>query len=96
MASPETNRYASRKSERDGALGYPGDPYRDENILAHQFAHVMHQMGLKSIDDTFDTRLQPIYTQAMEDGLWQGAYAAEDYHEYWAEGVQSYFDTNRE
>ena len=28
-------------------------------------------------------------------GLWKGTYAASDIQEYWAEGVQSWFDTNR-
>ena len=32
----------------------------------------------------------------MEEGLWKGKYAATNFHEYWAEGVQSWFDTNRE
>jgi hypothetical protein len=33
--------------------------------------------------------------QAMQEGLWQGTYAATNHHEYWAEGVQIWFHANR-
>ena len=32
----------------------------------------------------------------MKAGLWKGKYAATNHHEYFAEGVQSWFDNNRE
>ena len=32
----------------------------------------------------------------MKAGLWKGKYAAVNHHEYFAEGVQSWFDDNRE
>jgi hypothetical protein len=32
----------------------------------------------------------------MMAGLWKGKYASVNHHEYWAEGVQSWFDNNRE
>lgn len=80
----------------ENLLRYPGDPYHTENILVHEFAHAIHEMGLNRLDDQFDARLKAIYDQAMEEQLWEGKYAATNHHEYWAEGVQSYFDTNRE
>ncbi|MEO8497553.1 MAG: hypothetical protein ABI614_20995 [Planctomycetota bacterium] len=72
-----------------------GDPYHAENILVHEFAHAIHDMGLVRIDENFDGRLQAIYDQAIQEGLWKDKYAANNHHEYWAEGVQSYFGTNR-
>lgn len=80
----------------ENLLRYPGDPYHTENILIHEFGHAIHEMGLNRLDDQFDGRLKAIYEQAMEEKLWEGKYAAVNHHEYWAEGVQSYFDTNRE
>ncbi len=79
----------------ENLLQYPGDPYSTENILVHEFAHVIHQMGLSQADETFDDRLKDVFKQAQEDGLWTGTYALSNHSEYWAEGVQSYFDTNR-
>ncbi len=79
----------------ENMLGYPGDPYAAENILIHEFAHTMHEMGMNSIDDSFDADLQRAFDEATSEGLWQGTYAATNHKEYWAEGVQSWFDTNR-
>lgn len=80
----------------ENLLGYPGDPYSTENILIHEFGHAIHEMGLYTADPTFEPRLQKAFDQAKEAGLWKGTYAATNLHEYWAEGVQSWFDTNRE
>lgn len=79
----------------ENLLGYPGDPYATESILIHEFAHTIHQCGLAVVDPSFDRRLRAAYRQALADGLWQGTYAAVDHAEYFAEGTQSWFDTNR-
>jgi hypothetical protein len=80
----------------ENVLGYPGDPYEKECILIHEFAHNIHLRGLMNVDPTFDTRLQSTYEAAMKAGLWKGKYASVNRHEYFAEGVQSWFDNNRE
>lgn len=79
----------------ENLLAYPGDPYSAENILIHEFAHAIHLMGLTTTTPTFGARLSDAYRSAMEAGRWEGTYAASNPQEYWAEGVQSYFDTNR-
>ncbi len=80
----------------ENLLNCPGDPYPTENILVHEFAHAIHQMALASIDPTFDRRLKETYDAALKDGKWKNCYAADNHSEYWAEAVQSWFDTNRE
>jgi hypothetical protein len=80
----------------ENLLCFPGDPYSTENILIHEFSHAIHDMGLSTVDPTFDGRLKKAYEQAMDEGLWEDKYASENRHEYWAEGVQSWFDCNRE
>ena len=80
----------------ENLLAYPGDPYSTECILIHEFAHNIHLRGMVSLDDTFDTRLKKCYDDAMKAGLWKGKYASVNHHEYFAEGVQSWFDNNRE
>ncbi len=79
----------------ENVLGYPGDPYEKECILIHEFAHNIHLRGLMNVDPTFDTRLKAAYDAAMKAGLWKGKYASMNHHEYFAEGVQSWFDNNR-
>ena len=80
----------------ENLLGHPGDPYAAENILIHELAHAIHGMGLNRVDPTFDGRLRAAWTAAREAGLWAGTYAVTNPEEYWAEGVQSWFDDNRE
>ncbi len=80
----------------ENLLGFPGDPYAEENILIHEFAHAIHAMGLRRVDSSFDGRLRTAYANALEKGLWRGTYAIANPDEYWAEGVQSWFDDNRE
>ena len=79
----------------ENLLAYPGDPYSTENIMIHEFAHAIHETGMNSIDPTFDTRLREVFHSATKRGLWKGTYAASNRNEYWAEGVQSWFDNNR-
>lgn len=79
----------------ENLLAYPGDPYAAENILIHEFAHNIHLRGMVNVDPTFDVRLKKTYDDAMRAGLWKGKYASVNHHEYFAEGVQSWFDNNR-
>ena len=94
MGGSETDPYCSCGEEN--LLNYAGDPYSTENILIHEFAHNIHLRGLVNVDLTFDPRLKAAYRKAMSAGLWKGKYASVNHHEYFAEGVQSWFDNNRE
>ena len=78
----------------ENLLGYRKDPYRGESILVHEFAHTIHGMGLNVIDKQFQPRLEKLYRQAMAKGLWKKTYAASNVSEYWAEGVQDWFECN--
>ncbi|MFN9719883.1 MAG: hypothetical protein ACK58L_14380 [Planctomycetota bacterium] len=94
MGGSETDPYCSCGEEN--LLAYEGDPYSTECILIHEFAHNIHLRGLITVDPTFDPRLKATYEKAMAAGLWKGKYASVNHHEYFAEGVQSWFDDNRE
>jgi hypothetical protein len=80
----------------ENLLNYEGDPYSTENIMIHEFAHAIHSMGLRTVDPTFQPRLSKVYEDAKARGLWKNTYAISNVGEYWAEGVQSWFDTNRQ
>jgi hypothetical protein len=94
MGGSETDPYCSCAEEN--LLAYDGDPYAAENILIHELAHNIHLRGMNNLDSTFDQRVQAAYRTAMSAGLWKGKYASVNHHEYFAEGVQSWFDDNRE
>ena len=93
MGGSETDPYCSVAEEN--VLGFAGDPYSTECILIHELAHNIHLRGMLNVDPTFDTRLKATYDAAMKAGLWKGKYASVNHHEYFAEGVQSWFDDNR-
>jgi hypothetical protein len=94
MGGSETDPFCSCAEEN--LLCYRGDPYPTENILIHEFAHNIHLRGMSNVDPSFDSRVKGAYHAAMKTGLWKGKYASVNHHEYFAEGVQSWFDENRE
>ena len=91
-----TRRAPAVSCAEENLLCFPGDPYSTENILIHEFAHTIHEMGLSRVDPTFDERLKTAYEHARGQGLWPKTYAITNRQEYWAEGVQCWFDNNRE
>ncbi|MBI3856203.1 MAG: hypothetical protein HY293_10990, partial [Planctomycetes bacterium] len=93
MGGSKTDPYCSCGEEN--LLGFSGDPYAAENILIHEFAHNIHLRGMVNVDATFDGRVKAAYDAAMKAELWKGKYASVNPHEYFAEGVQSWFDNNR-
>jgi len=94
MGGSATDPFCSCAEEN--LLAYEGDPYSTECIFIHEFAHNIHLRGLSNVDPTFDQRVKSAYNTAMKAGLWNGKYASVNHHEYFAEGVQSWFDNNRE
>jgi hypothetical protein len=51
-----------------------------------------YELRVKRLDIEFDRRLQKCYEEAMSKGLWKGTGAARNRIEYWAAGVEAYFD----
>ena len=79
----------------ENLLGYDGDPYSKESITIHELANNIHLRGMVNVDPSFDERAKKAYGSSMTEGLWAGKYASVNHHEYFAEGVQSWFDKNR-
>ncbi len=72
------------------------DRYKGEELLTHEFAHAIHELGIRFTTPTFDNQLQAAYNNAVSTGLWANTYARSDVREYWAEGVQCWFNCNIE
>ena len=77
----------------ENLLSFRGDPYRGENIFIHEFAHGLDG-AMAAVDDRFKTRLRALYEKARQTGRFRG-YGMNNPGEFWAEGVQSWFDCNR-
>ena len=80
----------------ENLLNYKGDPYHEEGIVVHEFAHAIHALGLNRVDPNFDGKLATTWKRSTARGLWVGKYAGTNKDEFWAEGVQSWFGDNRE
>ncbi len=79
----------------ENLLCYSDDVFPHEDITVHEFAHAIHLAGAaRQPEGSFDSRLNTAYERAMAAGLWGNTYAATNAGEYWAEGVQSWFDLN--
>lgn len=72
------------------------DSYRGQSVCVHEFAHTIAIYGLFDADGSFEDRLADAYRRAREAGLWPNTLAAQDAQEYWAEGVQAWYDSNLE
>ena len=70
------------------------DKYHAEDITIHEFAHAIHLIGILPVDTNINMRLQKSLDDALKKGKWKNTYAGSDLYEYWAEGVQSWFNVN--
>lgn len=86
--------YSSSCGE-ENLLALPEDRYTGENILIHEFAHLIHTIGIVGVEPDFNTRLENLRQQAIARGLWSDTYAVSNKEEYFAECVQSFFNCNR-
>ena len=72
------------------------DIYAGESILIHSLAHGFRSLGIVDIDPEWDVRLETAYDAALSAGLWTDTYAATEPAQYWAEGLQGWYDANLE
>ncbi len=80
----------------ENLLCYRTDLFPYEDIAVHEAAHAVLNMGIEPQPGgvAFRQRLERAYRDALDAGLWLHTYAAQNVDEYWAEGVQSWFDVN--
>ena len=79
----------------ENLLALPQDKYVGENILIHEFAHLIHTVGIVGVEPDFNERLEALRQNAIRKGVWEKTYAVSNKEEYFAECVQSFFNCNR-
>jgi hypothetical protein len=65
----------------------PVDPDFDARRDKQQY-----ELRVKRLDAEFDRRVKGLFEASAKKGLWKGTAAARDRAEYWAAGVEAYFD----
>ncbi len=65
----------------------PSDPDFEKQRNKQQY-----ELRVRRMDVTFDQRLQKLHEEVTGQGLWKGTAAGQRRAEYWAAGVEAYFD----
>ena len=78
----------------EDVLGKPTSRYYGETILVHEFAHNVLD-AIRVADPALYAEVEAAYAKALEEGLWLNEYASTTVQEYWAEGTQFWFNSNR-
>ena len=74
----------------ENLLNLKGDPYQGENIFVHEFAHGIHSV----LGEEFNARLRVLFDQAKQSDRFGGYAIDGGIGEFWAEGVQTWFECN--
>ena len=77
----------------ENLLCLQNDMFAGEQLLVQTFATGV-LLAVQDVDDTFTSRLDAAFQAATSAGLWKNTYAGQNDIEYYAEGVQSWFDAN--
>jgi hypothetical protein len=77
----------------ENLLRIPEDPFAEESIAHHEFAHAIMNLGFTARDRR---RWTSIFSAATARRLFRGTYAVKNADEYWAELSQSWFSVNNE
>ena len=80
----------------ENLLAYQIDKYHAEDILIHEFAHSIHLIGLTLAVPDFNSRLEQCFENAKAKGILANTYRETEVMEYFAEGVQDWFNVNAE
>ena len=80
-------------SEED-VLGLPISRYWGETIFVHEFAHNV-LFAIEGADRGLYERVAAAYANALANDLWFEEYTTTTMQEYWAEGTQFWFNSNR-
>lgn len=78
----------------EDVLGLRDNRYWGETILVHEFAHGVHD-AIRAVDPALASEIDAAYQSALAGGLWFEEYATTTVEEYWAEGTQFWFNSNR-
>nr|WP_221364293.1 glycoside hydrolase [Sphingomonas jinjuensis] len=78
----------------ENLMAVPHTRYFGENIFVHEFSHEI-MTGIERADPDLFRRIQNRYRVAKAAGLWKGEYAETTAEEYWAEGTQFWFNSNK-
>lgn len=75
-------------------LGLPFNRYFGETIFVHEFSHQILD-AVRIADPELYRRIEAAYADARASGRWRDEYTMTTIDEYWAEGTQFWFGSNK-
>jgi hypothetical protein len=75
-------------------LGLPTSRYYGETIFVHEFGHDV-LWAIRDADPKLYAAVQRAYANAKAKDLWHDEYAMTTVDEYWANGTQTWFNSNK-
>lgn len=72
------------------------DRYEGEDMFVRDFAITMRRFAMNLIDESTSLAIEQAYGVAIAEDKWKNTLAEINSDQYWAEGVQSFFDANLE
>ena len=78
----------------EDVLGLPSSRYWGETIFIHEMAHSV-LYAIEAVDPALYRQIEAAYANALANDLWLDEYTTTTLHEYWAEGSQFWYDSNR-
>jgi len=72
------------------------DRYEGEDNFMRDFAITIRRFAMEVVDESTSAAIDQAYAVAIAEGKWKNTLAEINSEQYWAEGVQSFFDANLE
>ncbi|MEM6348357.1 MAG: hypothetical protein AAF927_31035 [Bacteroidota bacterium] len=80
----------------ENILCFPNDPSEGEDVFVRTFALTMLNTAIPLIEPSFPDSLHAQYERILQSGIWDNTLAARSPEDYFAEGVQTWFNVNRQ
>ena len=93
---PGTEEIPVAAGAEENLLCLESDRYEGEDMFIRDFGWTIRRFGIATADPRLDRSIEDAYIRAIAAGLWQNTIAEVNSDQYWAEGVQSFFDANNE
>lgn len=93
---PGTEEIPVAAGAEENLLCLESDRYEGEDMFVREFGWTIRRFGIATVDPDLDRSIEDAYNRAIAADLWRNTVAEVNSDQYWAEGVQSFFDVNNE
>jgi hypothetical protein len=93
---PGTEEIPVAAGAEENLLCLESDRHEGEDMFVRDFGWTIRRFGIAAADPSLDRSIEDAYIRAIAADLWRNTVAEVNSDQCWAEGVQSFFDVNKE